>query len=113
MNNSPVYDQFALMEQVGVINSARMMKILRNLRKENPIGEGTLAAKCTERMFYPEWVGFISKLSDWGWIAFEPVGHGAARKISLTTLGEEFLTHQLGPRVEEQPTEVTNGNLNG
>ena len=117
MNNTvdkgPVFDQFALAEQVGIGNSSRIMQILRKVRKSNgPIGEGTLAGKCCERMFRPEWPQFINQLLQWGFIEVQPTGVGAHRKINLTALGEEFLEHTIGPKVVEQSTEVTNGITN-
>ena len=96
--NNPIYDQFALMEQVGVVNSSRMMTILRSLRKHGPIGEGKLAAMCSERMFLPEWPQFINRLLDFGFIKVSPTGHAASKDISLTPLGEEFLANRLDPK---------------
>jgi hypothetical protein len=92
-----IFDQVALSEQVGVINSARMMKILRQLRK-GPTGEGKLAAACSERMFYPEWSQFINLLLQWKWIKAEPTGHAASKELSLAPLGEEFLASRLDPK---------------
>lgn len=93
----PLYDQFAI-EQVGVINSNRMMKLLRNLRKHSPIGEGKLAAMCGERMFYPEWEYFINTLLHWKWIKATPTGHAASKELSLDEFGEQFLASRLDPK---------------
>jgi hypothetical protein len=109
----PVFDQFVLAEQVGIVNSSRMMKILRHVRKsDGPIGEGTLAAKCCERLFLPEWPIFINQLLQWGYIEVKPTGRGIYRNVSLTVLGEEFLEHTIGPKMVDQPTEVTSGTVN-
>jgi hypothetical protein len=111
--NNPVYDQVALMEQVGVVNSTRMMKILRNLRKNGgPLGEGKLASQCGERMFYPEWKFFMETLLKWGWVKTEAtgrmIGDQIPQQVSLTPLGEEFMASRLDPKpksADPQPTE--------
>lgn len=112
MDRGPVFDQFVLVEQVGIVNSNRLMKILRNLRKYAPIQEGVLAGKCCERMFLPEWPQFINQLLQWGYIETKPTGRGNYRNISLTALGEEFLEHTIGPKVVEATTEVSHGTVN-
>jgi hypothetical protein len=106
VDKGPVYDQFALADQVGIINSNRLMKILRHTRKYGPLTEGELAGKCCERLFLPEWAGFINQLLQWGWIEAKPTGRGNYRSISLTATGEQFMEYQIGPKVVEQPTEV-------
>jgi hypothetical protein len=113
VDKGPVFDQFILAEQVGVVTSNRLMKLLRNTRKHGPILEGKLAAICGERMFLPEWPGFINQLLQWGYIKTQHTGKGAFRTIQLTELGEEFMTHCTGPKEpEEATTEVGNGAAN-
>jgi|ERR1700722_6837733 len=111
-HNSSVFDQFALSEVLGgdYVSSARMMKILRQVRKTGLIGEGILAAKCSERIFRPEWHVLVSKLIDLKLITAVPTGHGISKQIGLTEMGEEFLADRLGPKepepvAEEQLTE--------
>jgi hypothetical protein len=93
-----IFDQTALLNQVDVITSTRMMKVLRTLRKHGPIGEGELAMKVGERMYYPEWKHYITLLLQWEWIKEESRCHGHARKLSLDKQGEEFLAARLDPR---------------
>jgi hypothetical protein len=113
VDKGPVFDQFILCEQVGVVTSNRLMKLLRNTRKQGPILEGKLAAICGERMFLPEWPGFINLLLQWGYIKTQPTGKGVFRTVQLTELGEEFMTHCIGPKEPEQPTtEVASGIVN-
>jgi hypothetical protein len=95
---APIYDQIALAEQVGAVNSVRIMTIMRNLRKHSPIKEGELAAKACERMFLPEWSQFVNWLLEWGWIKTEPTGHGLSRRIHLTDKGEQFMAARLDPQ---------------
>ena len=40
INANPVYDQFALSDQVGIITSSRMMKVLRHLRDSRTTHRG-------------------------------------------------------------------------
>lgn len=101
----PIFDQTRLMEQVGIINSSRIMKIMRNLRKLGPIGEGMLAGRIGERVCYPEWQQFIALLVQWGWVKASLIGHGNSKEISLTALGEQFLADRLDPKPKPQPTE--------
>jgi hypothetical protein len=96
--SEPLYDQFALGDKVGYINSSRMMRILRYLRKHSPQGEGKLAKAVDEKMFHPDWPELINTLLQWGWIKGDPTGHGRALEISLTAKGEEFLHERLDPR---------------
>ena len=102
----PVFDQFALADQVGIVNSNRMMKILRNVRKYGPIVEGLLAGKCAERMFFPEWSQYINTLLQWGWIEAKPTGKGTFRNLTITSVGEEFMEYKTGPKEVEPTTEV-------
>jgi hypothetical protein len=106
VDRGPVFDQFALADQVGIINSNRFMKILRHARKYGPLTEGELAGKCCERMFFPEWSQFINTLLQWNWIEVKPTGRANYRTVELTALGEEFMEHTIGPKVVEKATEV-------
>jgi hypothetical protein len=112
VDKGPVYDQFTLAGQVDCVTSARLMKILRNVRKHVSIGEGILAGACGERTFNPEWSQFINKLVEFGFIKLEPTGHGIARRVSLTPVGEEFMQFHIGSKVVEPTTGVANGTLN-
>jgi len=110
---SELFDQFVLAEQVGIVNSNRLMKILRHSRKCGTIAEGILAGKCCERMCFPEWSQFINQLLAWEFIKVTPTGRGNYRNITLTEKGEEFLGYTIGPLKAQQPTvEVDHGTVN-
>jgi hypothetical protein len=110
LRGDPLLDQFALADVLGgdYITSARAMKVLRKLRN-GPITEGLLANKCGERVFLHEWTILINKLIEAGYIKSELAGHGVAKRISLTENGAQFLDFKLGPKVVEEPTEVSDG----
>jgi hypothetical protein len=110
--NDVLFDQFKLSEEFGgnFINSARAMKILRLLREQSPSGEGKLCNKVGSRTFLPEWQFLLTKLESFNFITVEPTGHGIARSVTLTAVGEQFLEYKLGAReVVEQPTEQQQG----
>ena len=87
-----------------VINSRRYVRLLRNLRKSQPIGEGILAAKCGERMFLPEWSVMVTRLVEWGFITLTPVKDVAkAVTVSLTDKGEQWCKHKLDPKPQPEP----------
>lgn len=111
-SNDVLFDQFKLSEELGGdhIASARIMRIMRTLREQSPLKEGELCNALGSRTFLPEWKYWLSKLEEFGFITIEPTGHGVARRVTLTDVGEQFLEYKLGPKeVVEQPTEQQQG----
>jgi hypothetical protein len=107
INANPVYDQFALSDQVGIITSSRMMKVLRHLRTHGPLTEGILANKCGEKIFLKDWSDLVRLLTDdFGYISSELSGRGLTKLFSLTEKAEAFLEDRLGPKEPEQVTEA-------
>ena len=110
LKGDPLFDQFLLADVLGgdYITSARAMKVLRKLRN-GPVTEGLLANKCNERVFLREWALLINKIIEAGYIKSELSGRGLTKLISLTDNGEQFLEFKLGPKVVEEPMEVSDG----
>jgi hypothetical protein len=104
VNRPTLYDQFVF--EGDVITSGRMVKILRNIRKEPDIREGMLAARIGLRTFLPEWKPLINKLVELKFIQEGITGHGVTRCFRLTEDGEAFFLYKIGDGVEE-PTQTT------
>lgn len=108
-HSSKIYDQFALMDQLGAIGSSQTMLVLRTLLNYGTLGEGVLAAKIGSRTFRPEWAPLINNVFAMGYVSFTPTGRGVARTVSLTDAAKDFLAER-GIIVEvEQPTEKVAG----
>jgi hypothetical protein len=107
--NNKLYDQFKLAEQLGYINSATAMAILRRLLSKDNRNEGELAASVGCRLFRPDWKPLIEKLREMGYVSIKGTGHGMARIVSITDVAKEFLADariEVEPeQVVEQPTE--------
>jgi hypothetical protein len=88
-------DQFAFSEQVGFITSRKLVRIIRNLHVNGPMGEGVLAQRCDSRVFYPEWGTYIEQLQKWGFIKLEPTGHGGAQTVELDEKGKAWVAERL------------------
>jgi hypothetical protein len=86
-----VSDQFAFADQVGYVDSRRMVKVLRNTHRHAPIGEGELAIKCGERVYMPAWKELIDRMVKWDLIKLEPTGTGRSNLISLGKAGEAWI----------------------
>lgn len=103
-NNSRIFDQFLLMEQLGTINSAMAIGIFRNLLNWGGTAkEGDLAARVGSRLFRPEWKPLIEKLHEMGYVTFQGTGHGMSRTVSLTENAREFLAEK-EIKAEPEPT---------
>jgi hypothetical protein len=106
--NSKVFDQFALMEELGAsYRSSIAMLILRNLLNSGTWKEGDLAQRVGSRLFRPEWKPLIERLAEMGYVSFKSTGHAMSRTVSLTDLGREFLADkEIVAEVEEATEEV-------
>src|ERR1700683_2843584 len=108
--NSKVFDQFALMDLLGVgwLSSMGML-VLRNLLSNDTWKEGDLAARVGSRLFRPEWKPLIEQLHAAGYVSLKGTGHGMSRTVSLTELAREFLADKEIIAEVEEPTEVQSG----
>jgi hypothetical protein len=92
---------------LNLVDGNRYARFFRNAQKYSPIAEGELAAKCSEKMFMPDWAPMVEWFVKKNFVDLTPAGRGRAMIVSLTENGTQFAVELFGEAAQPaKPTEA-------